>query len=37
MDGESRMDLKKKVLLIGAVMAAAAFVWLQFFGAEQPM
>ena len=37
MDGESRMDWKKKVLLIGAVLAAAAFVWLQYFGAEQPM
>ena len=31
------MDWKKKVLLIGAVLAAAAFVWLQFFMAEQPM
>jgi len=31
------MDWKKKVLLIGAALAAAAFVWLQFFGAEQPM
>jgi hypothetical protein len=31
------MDWKKKVLLIGAVLAAAAFVWLQFFAAEQPM
>jgi len=35
--GERSMDWKKKVLLIGAVLAAAAFVWLQFFGAEQPM
>jgi hypothetical protein len=32
-----RMDWKKKVLVIGAVLAAAAFVWLQFFGAEQPL
>jgi hypothetical protein len=27
----------KKVLVIGAAIAAAAFVWLQFFAAEQPM
>jgi hypothetical protein len=36
-DRERRMDWKNKVLLIGALLAAAAFVWLQFFGAEQPM
>jgi len=35
--GEFLMDWKKKVLLIGTLLAAAAFVWLQFFGAEQPM
>ncbi len=26
----------KKALLVGALIAAAAFVWLQFFAAEQP-
>jgi hypothetical protein len=31
------MDWKKKALVIAALLAAAAFVWLQFFGAEQPM
>jgi hypothetical protein len=37
LEGEFLMDWKKKVLLIGTLLAAAAFVWLQFFGAEQPM
>jgi len=30
------MDWMKKALLFGALVAAAAFVWLQFFAAEQP-
>lgn len=30
------MDWKKKVLLIGTLLAVAAFVWLQFFLDEQP-
>jgi hypothetical protein len=31
------MDWKKKVLIIGTLLAAAAFVWLQFFMDEMPM
>ncbi len=30
------MDGIKRALVIGAMIAAAAFVWLQFFAAEQP-
>jgi len=30
------MDGIKKAFVIGAMIAAAAFVWLQFFAAEQP-
>jgi len=30
------MDGIKKALLVGALIAAAAFVWLQFFAAELP-
>jgi hypothetical protein len=31
------MDWKKKVLAIGALLAAAAFVWIQYFMDKQPM
>jgi hypothetical protein len=30
------MDRIKTALLVGAMIAAAAFVWLQFFASEQP-